>query len=160
VATGREARTIGGVSDATDPRQRFVDAVRARLDAPLAAAGFPFNGVYGDEAGPPHRRASVLYEGVVADFLARYPGLDPVWDTEWRHRKEGCVDLWLTWSEADDSIEVSLEHWPIARLAEKYGDESAVSSLAAALRGSDDLRARVDVIAALLERSLRAASVR
>lgn len=67
----------------------------------MADAGFPLNGVYDDNADPPNRNTSVLYEGVVSDFLARYPGLDPVWDEEWRSHVGGCVDLWINWSEVD-----------------------------------------------------------
>ena len=33
-----------------DARQRFVAAVHTRLDNYLAEAGFPLNGVYGDDA--------------------------------------------------------------------------------------------------------------
>lgn len=67
------------VTVADDARQRFVNAVRARLDDSMASAGFPLNDVYDDRAASPNRNTSALYEVRVSDFLARYPGLDPVW---------------------------------------------------------------------------------
>lgn len=137
-----------------DAQQRFVAAVRTRLDDPLAEAGFRLNGVCDDDAEPPNRNVSVLYEGVVSDFLARYPGLDPVWDEDWRNHADGCVDLWIKWSEAADAIDVNLEQWPIRKLAERYGDESSVASVDAALRGPGDMAARIEVIARIFERSL------
>jgi hypothetical protein len=143
-----------------DGRQRFVDAVRTRLDGSLADAGFSLNGVFDDEADPPNRNVSVLYEGVVADFLARYPGLDPVWDEEWRSHGDGCVDLWIKWSVADDVIDVNLEHWEIRELANRYGGDSSVTAVETALRGPGDTAERVEVIATILERSLTAASTR
>ena len=111
------------VTVAGDARQRFVDAVRTRLDDSMASAGLPLNDVYDEHAASPNRITSVLYEGRVSDFLARYPGLDPVWDEEWRKNTDGCVDLWIKWSEADDRIESNLEHWEIPELAARYGDE-------------------------------------
>jgi hypothetical protein len=153
-------RTMSPVTVPDDARQRFVAAVRTRLDDPLAEAGFPLNGVYDDDAEPPNRNVSVLYEGVVSDFLARYPGLDPVWDEDWRKHADGCVDLWIKWSEAADDIEADLEHWPIRKLAERYGGESSVAAVEAALRGPGDMQKRIEVIATILERSLSAASSR
>lgn len=141
-----------------DDRQRFVDAVRARLDDSMARAGFPLNDVYDDQGASPNRNASVLYEGRVSNFLARYPGLDPVWDEEWRQNTDGCVDLWIEWSEADDRIESHLEHWEILELAARYGDESLVARVKLALEGPGDIEVRVEVIASVLEASLRAAS--
>jgi hypothetical protein len=143
-----------------DDARRFVAAVRTRLDDPLAEAGLPLNGVYDKDAEPPNRNVSVLYEGVVSDFLARYPGLDPVWDEDWRKRADGCVDLWIKWSEAAGAIEVTLEHWAIRKLADRYGDESSVAAVEAALRGPGDMETRIEVIARILERSLSAASSR
>jgi hypothetical protein len=59
----------------------------------------------------------VLYEGVLADFLGRYPGLDPVWDEDRRRIKDGYVDLWIQWSEVDGTIDVRLEHWELRQLS-------------------------------------------
>ena len=138
VDVGRFAtRTMSVVSVAGDARQRFVDAVRTRLDVRMASAGFPLNDVYDDQAAAPNRNTSVLYEGRVSDFLARYPGLDPVWDEEWRKNTEGCVDIWIRWSEADDAIESNLEHWEIPELAARYGDESSVTAVHEALQPGD-----------------------
>jgi hypothetical protein len=53
---------------------------------------------------------SPAYEGIVSEFLARYPGLDPVWDEEWRSNADGYADVWIKWSEADDEPEANLEH--------------------------------------------------
>ena len=100
----------------------------------------------------------MLYEGRVSHFLARYPGLDPVWDEEWRKNTDGCVNLWIKWSEADDKIESSLEHWEIPELAARYGDELSVAAVKDALQGPGDIEKRVEVIACVLEKSLRAAS--
>ena len=102
----------------------------------------------------------MLYEGVVADFLARYSGLDPVWDEDWRRHADGCVDLWINWSEATSAIEIDLEHWTIRKLADRYGDESSVAAVEAALRGPGDMEKRIKVIATILEESLSAASSR
>ena len=124
----------------------------------MARAGFPLNGIYDDDAEEPNRHTSVLYEGVVADFLARYPGIDPVWDEEWRGQTDGCVDLWIKWSEVDNTIDVNLEHWTVRALAERYGDDSSVEAMEAALSGSDDMHSRVETIAGILEKSLVAAS--
>lgn len=144
----------------TDAGQRFVDAIRERLDEPMEAAGFPFNDVYADHAESPNRNVSVLYEGIISDFLARYPGLDPVWDEEWRRNRDGCVDLWIKWSEADDKIESNLEHWEISDLADRYGGQASVRALEGALRGPGDIVERVEVLATILEKSLTAASSR
>lgn len=146
------------VTVADDARQRFVNAVRARLDDSMASAGFPLNDVYDDRAASPNRNTSVLYEARVSDFLARYPGLDPVWDEEWRKNTDGCVDLWIKWSEDDDRLESNLEHWGIPELAARYGDESSVTAVQEALHGSGDMEKRIEVIASILEKSLRAAS--
>lgn len=146
------------VTVADDARQRFVNAVRARLDDSMASAGFPLNDVYDDRAASPNRNTSVLYEARVSDFLARYPGLDPVWDEEWRKNTDGCVDLWIKWSEADDRLESNLEHWEILQLAARYGDELSVAAVKDALQGPGDIEKRVEVIASVLETSLRAAS--
>ena len=146
---------MSAVTVPDDARQLFVAAVRTRLDDPLAEAGFPLNRVY-DE--PSNRNVSVLYEGVVSDFLARYPGLDPVWDEHWRKHAGACVDLSIKWYEAANAIEVHLEHWAIRKLAERYGDESSVAAVEAALRGPGDIEKRIEVIATILERSLSAAS--
>lgn len=143
-----------------DARQRFVAAVRTRLDDPLAESGFPLNGVYDDDTEAPNRKVSVLYEGVVSEFLSRYPGLDPVWDEDWRNHADGCVDLWIKWSEAADAIDVNLEHWPVRKLAERYGDASSVAAVDDALRGPGDMEMRIEAIARILERSLSAASSR
>lgn len=82
----------------------------------------------------------MLYEGVVSEFLARYPGLDPAWDEEWRRHTEGCVDIWIKWSESDNSLQASLEHWEIRELAERYGDESSAMELDTALKGPGENR--------------------
>lgn len=142
-----------------DDRQRFVDAVRTNLDGTMADAGFPLNGVYEAHEDPPHRNVSVLYEGIVPEFLARYPGLDPVWDEEWRSNADGCVDVWIKWSEADDKLEANLEHWDIQELAERYGDESSVAAVEAALEGPGDIEERVEVLTTILKRSLTAAAI-
>lgn len=146
------------MSAVDDARQRFVDAVRTRLDDSMESAGFPLNDVYDDRAASPNRNTSVLYEGRVSDFLSRYQGLDPVWDDEWRNNTDGCVDLWIKWSEADDRIESSLEHWDISELAARYGDESSVTAVQDALQGPGDIEERIEVIASILEKSLHNAS--
>lgn len=146
------------VTVSNDARQRFVGAVRTRLDDSMASAGFPLNDVYDDHAASPNRNTSVLYEGRVPEFLARYPGLDPVWDEEWRKNTDGCVDLWIKWSEADDRLESNLEHWEIPELAARYGDELTVAAVKDALQGPGDIKKRVEVIASILETSLREAS--
>ena len=140
----------------TDARGRFVDAVRKRLDETMTAAGLPFNTVqyHDDDPG-----VSILYEGLVPDFLDRYPGLDPVWDEEWRQNADGCVDLWIKW-HADGRIVCHLEHWDIGAVAERYGDSLATGDVDAALTGPGEIETRVDVIAILLERALTAASAR
>jgi hypothetical protein len=81
-----------------------------------------------------NRNTSVLYEASVSDFLAHFPGLAPVWDEEWRKTTDGCVDLRIKWSEADDTIESNLEHWEIPELAARYGDESSVTAVQDALQ--------------------------
>ena len=139
-------------------RQQFVDTVRKHLDEPMAEAGFPLNSVSLHDGDPSGGGASILYEGHVPDFLMRYPGLDPTWDDEWRRNQDGCVDLWIKWSEADDTIAVHLEHWGIRELAERYGEASTFISVEAALAGPGDFDTRVSVIAALLHRSLVRAS--
>lgn len=141
-----------------DRRQAFVDAVRRRLDAPMAEAGFPFNGIYEDDPDPPNRSVSILYEGLVSDFLERYPGLDPVWDDEWRQQREGCVDLWIEWSEADDTLASHLEHWQIAELAKRFGDEASVAEVTSALSGPGDIEHRVETLVGVIRRSLTSAS--
>lgn len=148
------------VTASDDARQRFVDAVRGRLDNSMASAGFPLNDVYDHHAVSPNRNTSVLYEGRGSDFLARYPGLDPVWDEEWRRNTDGCVDLWITWSEADDRLESHLEHWEIPELAARYDSELSVAAVKDALRGPGEIEKRVEVIASVLEKSLRSASTR
>lgn len=150
---------MSGVAVPGDARQRFVDAVRSRLDDSMESAGFPLNYVYDDRAASPNRNTSVLYEGRASDFLFRYPGLDPVWDDEWRNNTNGCVDLWIKWSEAEDRIESSLEHWEILELAARYGDESSVEKVQMALEGPGNIEKRAEVIVSLLEKSLRAASI-
>jgi hypothetical protein len=132
--------------------------VRTNLDTAMSEGGFPLNGVYEGDEDPPNRNVSVLYEGVVADFLDRYPGLDPVWDEEWRRNTDGCVDIWIKWSEAEDRLEANLEHWEIQKLAERYGDPSSVSEVEGALQGPGDIQQRVEVLSTVLKRSLRAAS--
>jgi len=62
-----------------DARQHFVDVVRTRLDSLMAEAGFPLNGVYDDDEEAPNRNTSVLYEGVVADFLMRSLVVRALW---------------------------------------------------------------------------------
>ena len=116
--------------------------------------------VFIDDAETPNRNTSVLYEGVAADFLGRYPGIDPAWDEEWRRYTDGCVDLWIEWCEADNTIKVRLEHWEIHKLAERYGDESSTAALTEALSGRGDMEARVEVFAEIVERSFAAASTR
>ena len=143
-----------------DVRQQFVHVVRRRLDEPMAEAGFPLNSVSLHDGDPSERGASVLYEGLAADFLSRYPGLDPVWDEEWRRNDDGCVDLWIKWFEVGDIIVVNLEHWGIRKLAERFGDASIEAAVEDALAGPGDMEARVGVIAELLQRSLAKASVR
>ena len=76
----------------------------------MAKAGFPFNGVYENGSDPPNRHVSVLYGGVVSDFLERYPGLDPVWDEDWRQHRDECVELWIEWSENEGKLACHLEH--------------------------------------------------
>jgi hypothetical protein len=146
------------VTPPIDARQRFVDAVRSNLDATMVRAGFPLNGIYEGPEDPPNRNISVLYEGIVSDFLTRYPGLDPVWDEEWRSHGDGCVDLWIKWSEADDKLEANLEHWDIQKLAERYGDESSVMEVEAAMRGQGEIEKRVEVLTTVIKESIRAAS--
>lgn len=134
-----------------------MDAVRKRLDETMTAAGLPFNTVqyHDDDPG-----VSILYEGLVPDFLDRYPGLDPVWDEEWRQDEHGCVDLWIKWLDGDGRIECHLEHWDIGGVAERYGDSLTAGEVDGALAGPGGIEARVDVIATLLERALAAASAR
>lgn len=144
--------------DQLDSRQLFIDSVRTRLDVSMASAGFPFNGVYEDPSEPPNRNISILYEGGVADFIERYPGLDPVWDEEWRRHTEGCVDLWIEWSEAQDALACHLEHWEITQLAKRYANASLVNDLPAALSGPGDIDARVEVLTAVLKKALVSAS--
>ncbi|MGB8360980.1 MAG: hypothetical protein WCE80_06225 [Acidimicrobiia bacterium] len=98
-------------------------------------------------------------EGSVSDLLARYPGLYPAWDEEWHKNTDGCVDLWIEWSEAEDRIESHLEHWEILELAARYGDESSVTRVQLALEGPGDIEERIEVIASVLETSLRTASI-
>ena len=136
--------------------QKFVEAVRTQLDELMEKAGFPLNGVYTADESPV---TSVLYEGIVSDFLTRYPGLDPVWDEDWRRQGDGCVDLWIKWTSTDDSLEVSLEHWTIRELADRYGDESSVEAILTALSGPGEIEARVGTIAEVLRESLAAAAI-
>lgn len=73
---------------------------------------------------------------------------------------DGCVDLWITWSEADDRLESHLEHWEIPELAARYDSELSVAAVKDALRGPGEIEKRVEVIASVLEKSLRSASTR
>lgn len=141
-----------------DRRQIFIDAVRTRLDASMADAGFPFNGVYENHSDPPDRNVSILYEGVVSDFLERYPALDPVWDEEWRRNRDGCVDLWIEWSEADDALASHLEHWEIIELAGRYGDKSLIGKVESALSGPGAIDRRVEVLVEVIRKALASAS--
>ncbi len=144
--------------DVGDRRQRFVDALRSLLDEFMAEAGLPLNSSQIHDGPEAERGASVLYEGLVPEFLRRYPGLDPVWDEEWRRDDAGCVDLWIKWFEADESITVDLEHWGIRVLADRYGDAATLAAVEAALVGPGDLDPRVGVIADVLKLSLARAS--
>jgi hypothetical protein len=72
--------------------------------------------------------------------------------------QEGCVDLWIKWSKADDRIESHIEHRDIPELAARYGDESSVTRVQVALKGPGDIERRAEVTASVLEISLRAAS--
>jgi hypothetical protein len=146
------------VNAPTDARQLFVDAVRTNLDTTMSEGGFPLNGVHDGDEDPPNRTVSVHYEGVVREFLDRYPGLDPVWDEEWRNNMDGCVDIWIKWSEADDKLEANLEHWEISKLAERYGGPPSVTEVEAALHGPGDIQQRVEVLSTILKRSLKVAS--
>ncbi|MBK5267661.1 MAG: hypothetical protein JJE47_09535 [Acidimicrobiia bacterium] len=67
------------------------------------------------------------------------------------------MDLWIQWSEAEDTMDVRLEHWGIRQLAERYCDASLVGAVDVALLGPADMASRVDVIARILEQSLAAA---
>lgn len=133
--------------------QAFIDAVLGRLRSPLSEAGFVLNDTQIAED-----EVSVLFEGVVSDFLGRYPGLDPTWDQEWRSHPGGCVDLWIKWNPVDDVIRVDLEHWPIAQLAERYGDDALRSQLDSAIRSSGPIEKRVAIIADTIETALRGAA--
>lgn len=141
-----------------EARRRFVDAVRLRLDETMTAAGLPFNNVQYHDGDPGEGGVSILYEGLVPDFLDRYPGLDPVWDEEWRQNTDGCVDLWIRWLDADGRIDCHLEHWDIGAVAERYGDSLTAGEVDAALAGPGEMEVRVEVIATLLERALATAS--
>lgn len=91
-------------------------------------------------------------------FLPATRGSTPSGDEEWRKNTDGCVDLWIKWSEADDRFESNLEHWAILQLAARYGGELSVAAVRDAIRGPGDIEKRVEVIASVLETSLRAAS--
>lgn len=140
-----------------DPGLEFAAFVRSRLDTSMARAGLPLNDVHRGEKPSLGMTTSVLYEGLVGEFLERYPGLDPVWDQQWREQRDGCVDLWLGYHEEDDSISVHLEHWDLIVLARRYGDESAVAEVEAALSGPGGMVDRVEVVARLLEKALSVA---
>ena len=137
-----------------DPGLEFATIVRSRLDTSMARAGLPLNDVQRGEKPNFGMTTSVLYEGLVGEFLERYPGLDPVWDRQWREQRDGCVDLWLAHDEEDDSIAVHLEHWDLIVLARRYGDETTVAEVEAALTGPGAMADRVEVVAVLLERAL------
>lgn len=137
------------------PDQRFVDLVRGRLDEELAQMGIPFNGIYPgrNDSGP---ITSVLYEGSAPEFVTRFPVLAQGWAPDW-NQHVACVDLWISLSHADNTIEVTLEGLQLTELAQRYGDTDLSRACARVLTGNGDLTDRVDTITHVLVLALRAA---
>ena len=82
------------------------------------------------------------------------PPVSAVWDDEWHHQENGCVDLWIKWSSDTESLEVDLEHWSIRQLASRAEHGPSIGSVDAALSGPGDIEARIDVIAQVLETAM------
>ena len=69
-----------------------------------------------------------------------------------------CVDLWITWTSTDDSLEVRLEHWTIQQLADRYAGELSVDAIHPSLPGPGDIEPRLETIAQVLGNSMAAAA--
>lgn len=135
--------------DNAQPNHAFVEAVRARLDAPLSEAGLPFNGVY-PGTGPHGETTAVLYEAIAQEFSNRFPDLTTKWAADWTEHTS-CVDLWMTFRHDDKSIAVNLEGWDLVELARRRGDHQLVETCTLALSRPGDITERVDAIGRVLD---------
>lgn len=138
--------------DEVQPDFVFVEAVRARLDASLTAAGLPFNGVY-PGSGPLGDTTAVLYEATADEFLTRFPGLTTNWAPDWPEHTS-CVDLWITLRHDDGTMAVALEGLDLVALAGRCGDHLLVEACARALTQRGDIVERVDMIGQVLDAAL------
>lgn len=131
--------------DRSSQRREFESALRQVVEPVVRRAGFDWNSSgLGDD--PAARDAFALYEAAPAEFIRRFPTLEPNYAGE----EASCIDLWIYYHLDGRTTDANLEGIDIAAWLREHGHPG----LAEAMELPSDIEAAMRSLAAGLETML------